>query len=138
MDAKKLRRKGQEILFSEDLGAYQRAVEKIVWETKAYKDLGDPQVVIECVVKLTDMADELTDKWWEVVSQAKSDDDDPEDDVYEKWERIRKADALNDDHPDPEPSEDSGDVGFCALAKSDFESRLLRMVVKLEKLLVRE
>ena len=138
MDAETLRRKGQEMLFREDLRAYEYAVAKISGETREYGDLGDPQVVLDCLTTLTDRADELTDTWWTTMRQARSDDDDQDDGVYEEWERIRGADASHDDDPDPEPSKDSGNVGLDTLTKRELHDILDRSELSKIELLVRK
>lgn len=94
MDAETLRRGGTKVLFGEALRTYQREVGKIVGETRAVKDLGDPQTVLDC---MAEFSAELSN-------------------LYAEWYPVMRKNLSNDDDPDPEPCEDS-DVGLHPLTE---------------------
>lgn len=115
MDAETLRREGQKRLFEEDLVVYQLAVMEISLETRTNKGLGDPQVVLDCLSALHVEALGLVNKWYTPMVNELSDDD----------------------HPDPEPSEDSGDVGLHTLTQGELNDWLTRAILALEELCIR-
>jgi len=114
MDAETLRREGQKILFTEDLRTYWRNVNETVGETLSSEDLGDPQTVLECLDTLKQALNE----------------------IFATWYKTMMDELLDDNHPDPEPSKDSGNVGLDTLTQSQFDEWLDWVFLHLKELFV--
>jgi len=116
MDAETLRREGTRALFKKDLEAYGSAIAQILREAYVCKRLGDPQTVLSYLDKLEQELRGLMTSWYGVMQDAK----------------------LDDNHPDPEPSKDGGNVGLDTLTQSELDDWVRGVFFLTKQLLVRE
>jgi len=104
MDAETLQRVGTKILFKKDLEAYGSAVAQILREAYVRDHLGDPQTVLKCLDTLYAQMIKL----------------------YKKWCPLMESVVSDDDHPDPEPGKDGGNVRLNTLAERELHELLGR------------
>jgi len=78
MNNKTLVGAGTRILFGNALHDYERSIERIIGATRAFKDLRDPIVVLDCLADIERETNELVLKWTQLMMENQPTEDPPQ------------------------------------------------------------